>query len=119
MKDEIVSYETAVLAKEKGFNEYCEKRYKKKRLINSTTPKYVQATYGMLPLIEGVYHAPAQSLLQKWLRDEKIVNVEINLEEFNTTLYYSCTIFGTDYKYTNGIYELALEKGLRQALRLI
>ena len=69
--------------------------------------------------LNGLHYYLWNCELQKWLRDKHSMDVEINNEMFNTSLYYSCTIFNTDFKYTNGNYEAALEKGLFEALNLI
>lgn len=120
MKEKLIDYETAVLAKEKGFDIECAKNY---CLETHKFPTGLLAVKEQLyPFRLGVIRnacAPAQSLLQKWLRDEHNIIVEINHEYFDTTLYFSCTIFRTEFKYTNLIYEQALETGLHEALKLI
>jgi hypothetical protein len=135
MKEQIISFETAKLAKEKGFDidasHFYVKHHKCKvfgideygRYYPSTnTPKklYTIGQDAVLS-IENVYFAPTQSLLQKWLRGE-----------YNTNIWISCTPYLNSYtfnynlnkeiitdviKYVN--YEEALEKGLQKSLKLI
>ena len=89
MKDELVTFETAKLAKEKGFNEpttdiwyMCRTGIDDKfelesnqsivegyRIINSKCYNYHKN--------EVTIYAPTQSLLQKWLRDEHRIHITI------------------------------------------
>jgi len=61
MKEQLISFETAKLAKEKGFNEVC------KWYITSDTISDGNETNDFLR--DGYYSAPTQSILQKWLRE--------------------------------------------------
>lgn len=108
MKEQIIEYETAKLAKEKGFN--IESLY----------------TNEDLPSIENIkeyYLAPTQSLLQKWLREVHIINCfvipYITLEDVK----YCYIIFNNKeeqlYNEDFKTYEEALEKGLQLGLQLI
>tara|TARA_R110002012_G_C11328222_1_gene576686 strand:- start:196 stop:495 length:300 start_codon:yes stop_codon:yes gene_type:complete len=97
MKEQLISFETAKLAKEKGFNWPCLCYRQKSAVIGDETilevmegEKYYDwNSYPQVPF----YSMPTQSLLQKWLRE--VYNVHIQ------------------------IYEEALEKGLFEALKLI
>ena len=66
MQDELVSFETAKLAKEKGFDIYQPYRYDDEKRIYHGRDQ----TFNI--------NAPTQSLLQKWLRDEHDIFVSIN-----------------------------------------
>ena len=55
--EEICTYEVAKLAKEKGFDVPTPKNYRHER--------------------EETCNAPTQSLLQRWLREEKNIHIEI------------------------------------------
>ena len=123
MTEQLISFETAKLAKEKGFEDRVNNAfYTFKGKLNSG--KLLQ-TYNFTKNGEGC-DAPTQSLLQKWLREEKEVVVLIGLQgtdnEFTTTIDYdfkdgdSTTIYVWGYYKT---YEKALEKGLKEALKLI
>ena len=124
MKDELISFETAKLAKEKGFNEYC---------------KYVHDTFDNIEEWDDgdekhknsyknasvYYSAPTQSLLQKWLRevhgiyiDVKIDTIGIRNDKYAKRVYKLETEIPLfNYKYQK--YEEALEAGLQEALKLI
>lgn len=132
MKDELIIFETAKRAKEKGFNIFTGKAWiKKEGQELFFVPVYTGVTNGI------DYHAPTQSLLQKWLRE--VHNIHINI----TRIYnfnkkpaifqgYNIYISGKSSeditygeinnklirKYYND-YEKALEAGLQEALKLI
>ena len=115
MEDTIITFETAKLAKKKGFNEICQYYYEifdkpitLQRMPCSNSEGYEQPT------------APTQSLLAKWLREEHNIHL---------IAYKNINIDGYDWCYitTDGItninsyktYEEAYEIGLQEALKLI
>lgn len=65
MREELVSFETAKLAKEKGFNESCNFYYQ--RGVISTDGHFSRYNKG----VDYICSAPTQSLLQRWLREVK------------------------------------------------
>ena len=128
MQEQLISFETAKLAKEKGLCEYFEN-------INGT--KYVTAFYSEDGVnfeetefrqedctIDDRYFRPTQSLLQKWLREKHIIDVIPSISYFKNGIkgqYVSVIIkphFESEYYYAD-TYEEALEKGLQEALKLI
>jgi hypothetical protein len=119
MKEQLISFETAKLAKEKGFNEGCLYDYNN----SSDLRKNVHSLFYNDSL--DFYIAPTQSLLQKWLREVHNIDVEaslvyrLNTREYLIRLYKNNTkiILSTFYYYKT--YEEALEEGLYQALLLI
>ena len=121
MKDKLVEFKTAVLAKEKGVCKYFEN-------INGT--KYVPAFYSEDGInfeetefqqedctIDGRYFRPTQSLLQRWLREVHNINVYCMpniIDEnkwFNNIASHNPVFLGK--------YEKVLEIGLFEALKLI
>tara|TARA_R110000764_G_scaffold72464_1_gene148598 strand:+ start:1752 stop:2135 length:384 start_codon:yes stop_codon:yes gene_type:complete len=127
MKEELISSETAVLAKEKGFNEYCRYRYDK--------PSNNLRLWSFHEADEESWHdnsscvgesAPTQSHLQKWLRDVKGVHLTVNVgipHGSKSIMYYVNVIkmgkhhkskFRGSFKDT---FEQALEEGLKEALK--
>lgn len=77
MEEQLVSFEIAKLAKEKGFRYWCQKRY-----------SYREEKYGELenspfksvlvkPDPKQIF-APTQSILQKFIRENRGVHIEIN-----------------------------------------
>ena len=79
--DEIVTYEVAKLAKEKGFPQHIgndayvvENEYDDKYEVECHYP--IQFIPDYLPTIA----APTQSLLQRWLREEKGIVIDVVLD---------------------------------------
>jgi hypothetical protein len=135
MKEQLITFKTSKLAKEKGFKEYCKSGY----LNNKCIEKYHVAGDGLkdwgnynkessefthtdnaegffIPLHEPYYKTPTQSLLQKWLRDKHKLHVNprfngIDKYDYIINLDISNRIFDS--------YEEALEKGLVEALKII
>lgn len=70
MEETLVTFETALLAKEKGFSWATTYEYGKDECFYSRD--YIPHDYN----IRGLISAPTQSLLQKWLREVHKINVE-------------------------------------------
>lgn len=117
MKEELIGFKVAKLAKEKGFN-----------ITNRNS--YDENTGLMLPLdpyghcyaLEGTCPAPTQSLLQKWLREKHNIDIQVlGLSDhyyvgINKKGFHECS----QYFYPNLIkYEDNLEIGLLESLKLI
>jgi len=141
MKEQLVSFETAKLAKEKGFNICCSyASYNNlEELYYHSASNYEggdSITYeDLIQNSYSNYPASTQSLLQKWFRD--IHNIHINITRvyaYNKTpaifvgwnIYIGGKDFETDYEINNTLiskyfsnYEEALEVGLLEALKLI
>lgn len=118
MKEEIIKFTTAKLAKEKGFD------------VPTTMYWYTGNTGTNIDSLEtcnGFYNhnfenlsfsAPTQALLQRWLREdhEIIISIMFELES------YECYIDNGFHEGSSGIgdtfetYEEALEDGLKEAL---
>jgi hypothetical protein len=138
MRDQLVTFDIAKLAKEKGFNEEVRDWY------NPTQDDELKPEGGgdMLEKYNSTDHllsAPTQSLLQRWLRELHFTFINIAIykdrEECDTTYDYAITdlnnpydindneIFKEDYGITEDrlfkTYEQALEKGLIETLKLI
>lgn len=126
MKEQLISFETAKLAKEKGFNIPCKYFYKEK-YINAIEYEVVHDGHLEANWNENFKYSPAecsaptQSLLQKWLRDkyEIIICIIFELDSYEILI---------DNKHNTGsfqvgdvykTYEEALEVGLQEALKLI
>jgi hypothetical protein len=130
MKDELISFETAKLAKEKGFKLQSNPFGYVTKFYNHNTGALL--SYGRTGRtdLSKAYYAPTQSLLQKWLREEYniFVFVEPTLgEDLGMFAVYATDKEQNDLKLNLGYessyqaktYEEALEKGLYQALLLI
>jgi hypothetical protein len=129
LKEDIVSFETAKLAKEKGFLF----RGRTNDWLNTTLPYHEDGTRNLNLCYKGeTYGAPTQSLLQKWLREKHHIQVEVNYRKFSvkgsdgyfymagTTKYWTMdNYFGETLFKGYDTYEQALEAGLRAGLNLI
>jgi hypothetical protein len=121
MEEQLVSFETSKLAKEKGFSEKCNYYYQNDNLvnqINSNSDGYDEPS------------APTQSFLQQWLRDEHEICVNTFMIGWaDLTLSNHCKInfinndlwewFVPTKGKDNLTYEEALEIGLQEGLKLI
>jgi len=148
MKESIIHYETAKLAKEKGFDiDFFHQFYAKQRskmfgidehgrtypIKNKARELYTVGQHAALHE-EMVYKAVTQSLIQRWLREEHDIHVLMTLEDvqYDFSLepmhVYSCDIHvgkletkTTHESSANTFldYETELELGLRKGLKLI
>ena len=129
MKEQLVSFKTAKLAKEKGFNE----------LETHIGTAYSQL--GDLCVNTGAtnqFEAPTQSLLQKWLREKHNINVEVistyeqgrnnqyicyegRWNNYNDIIETSDGIRFPEHEHFDGhhSYESAIEETLHGALKLL
>ena len=117
IEEEYISFETAKLAKEKGFDEFCDIGY----YIDSGVVDYIRDDYKNM-----FYPRPTQSLLARWLRENYMLHVESTLFGFvGDHLYdYTYNIVKPGEDLTKDIlwfdtYEEAMEAGLKEALSLI
>ena len=142
MEDEIVSFETAMLLKEKGFNEPCPYYYEDDELYK--LGYYHGEGTGFVrnnSPIDGRFlcekmqcTAPTQSLAQKWLRETRNVTFNANPHSNDGKIIYVVTIkvissnkyidfnvmMDTSNKATMfDTYEDAIESGLRHCLKSI
>lgn len=82
MQEELITFETAKLAKEKGFIKYTNFRYMSKDVEGCLV------NIGDLTTLAGAdISAPTQSLLQRWLRevhniDVKVMNLQGMFQKF-------------------------------------
>lgn len=130
MKEELISFETAKLAKENGFDLVVHAFYDKNMCIDETM-------YHNWNEYKAAYSAPTQSLLQKWLREKYNKYVKVHPVYRDEKIQWEYVIFfldepllsGTDgfknrmslldYPYYWETFEEALENGLQEALKLI
>lgn len=143
MTDTLITFETAKLAKEKGFNEKTKKSYstdkavyeRHNRALDLTKPIFDTDYLNEYWKAQDIFKAPTQSLLQKWLRENKQISVCVDFRDTNTpkveginSVFYDVMIYrlsGGDawkkirIKEIDDNYEKALEKGLQEALKLI
>src|ERR1035437_1381955 len=77
MKEQLVSYKTAKLAKDKGFSLLTLYYYDFIGDIGSSSSDDQNWNQSK----ETIYSAPTQSSLQKWLRDERNFHLEITVND--------------------------------------
>jgi hypothetical protein len=126
MEEKIVSFETAKLAKEKGFSLNC---FGQEYYVSEI--KLCKSNELLDKDLTCVYSAPTQSLLQKWLREEhnlyillKTIYLEVwdkNGIRFSYCIedYITEEVHGDETLIGYLTYEAALEAGLFKALKLI
>lgn len=140
MKETLIQFTTAKLAKEKGFNIetlyfYTKPNSKmfgtdeKGRLypIKNISKKLYKCGENAVLNIENVYSAPTQSLLQKYLREVHKINIEVRYygnglwrsEGYKITPNFEENNFKELFLTGASTYELTLEEGLFQVLNLI
>jgi len=122
MEEQLIKFETAKLAKEKGFDIKTLNVWADFKLV---PPKCREVSAS--ELFQNEYYAPTQSLLQKWLRDVHNIEVEPCRIDLKGSNNYDCNVeiwkknntYSTEYSVHGKTYEEALEKGLQEALKLI
>jgi hypothetical protein len=127
MKEGIINFETAVLAKEKGFDEECSYCYGSPS-TNFDYPKELtgRRSWNSVTLTKFI-SAPTQSLLQRWLREVHNIDMYIRFWDDSKTTYESIFRYIDKNKKNNTIfkstfyesYEEALEACLFEALKVI
>jgi len=140
MKEILITFNTAKLAKEKGFkgietdNVYYDPNEEpiNRLLLTGTATRYKGNNW-------FIYNAPTQSLLQKWLREKHNIDVVILPERYKDGINYLVQAqkwdlttneksnpnfvvkasywFNDNNEYPS--FEEALEKGLQEALKLL
>lgn len=133
MKEQLINFETAKLAKEKGVKLDINGLYWEDGSYDSGENALVYEEF------QDVMSAPTQSLLQKWLREVHDIFISINTtsdfrwnsddegdQEYLPVHQFRIVKNKDNYKYdvtdwssVYDIYEEALEIGLYQALKLI
>ena len=119
MEEKLISFETAKLAKEKGYT-YAYEFYDLEGNLND-----FGMVGGWTNCHDKNYAAPTQSFLQRWLREKHNIHISIIFDENTVNTYYFYKINSGDgfikkeSMHTFKTYEEALEIGLLTALELI
>lgn len=122
MKDEYVSFETARLLKEKGFNEPCPKYY------TGTGSGILTEDFGMWrsnddKWLDDGFSAPSHQVAMRWLREEKGIVVGIRASLVYVPLTYVADIVDAsqrkmiDCDIWGKTYEETVEKALQYCLK--
>ena len=124
--EQYVTFETAQLLKEAGFDTIVRTTYRKNEdggwFFNNEITE--QAEYN---IYNNVINAPTQSLAARWLREVHNYAVCVWFSKDHEKWFYAHgdmnnIVFDTDYhisEYKYDSYEEALEAGLQEALKLI
>ena len=119
--EEICTYEVAKLAKEKGFPQDVFGTCEMKSSCYLEDGRYYKD--GCIYPIENAYTAPTQSLLQRWLREEKAIAIVLQPYSYNIQKRVYIWIYeiwaDNNFEKTSKsfkTYELALEDALKYAL---
>lgn len=131
MKEQLINFQTAKLAKEKGFNIKTKSWYDEN--FSTIEQSYIFFTNETVGLRVGekcnqekINYAPTQYLLQKWLREKHKIHVYIipfscsKPQEFEYAVFTLNKSYGEIKQIDSFLkYEEALEIGLQKALELI
>jgi len=132
MNDTLVNHNTAILAKEKGFDLFCENvcfddgTHRKLRYFEGDGDGYAKNTSINSEYDEYICTKPTQSLLQKWFRENHnidIISIPVRWTGHEEIAYWTYAIKSIQpvgkelYKFNT--YEEALETGLVEALNRI
>jgi hypothetical protein len=122
MTDQLISFETAKLAKEKGFSlDYPTACYVEDGNLSISQNLLNERITGK-PFPKIIFTAPTQSLLQKWLREVHDIHLFVEVyvgNQYEYTLTSELIDVETDDYEDFKSYEKALEAGLIAALNLI
>lgn len=124
MEEQLITFETAKLAKDKGFN--IETSYALIKSNSGIETKMI-FDYQVHELFTFIAWLPTQSLLQKWLREKHKIDVYITIgkglnENDYHELHYIVNIHKSQSNQSSIVYdtyEEALEQGLTEALNAI
>ena len=122
MEEPLISFETAILAKEKGFEVQTRQYYMGSGKLFGTN---IQENHNNATFTKEKYSAPRQSLLQKWLRDKHDIHAEASVHNDKTYFNMICKfswgscIESADANSGLKSYEEALESALLIGLSLI
>lgn len=133
MISQLITKETAILAKEKGFPylSYIQAYYIEDELIfeYESEHEYINGVkHCWEDKLIPIYPALQQSLLQKWLREEHNIHIEIELASDEECWIIQPYIYQWNFYKDGNItidrefynsYEEALEEALQKALKLI
>jgi hypothetical protein len=122
MKDTLISFETAKLAKEKGFNWKVNNYFQLKTISGGVFEEYLedsnQDINSDFPQ-NALFSRPSQSLLQKWLREKHNIEVYIIPWIYNNKTVYDFFVNYEGESRAYSTYELALETSLIEGLKHI
>ena len=124
MEDTIITFETAKLAKEKGFTQNPYKiPYSYRYEFTDNTGCVL--SYSLFNPSSNICTAPSQSILAKWLREKHEIDILVQrafsngIKKYIVTPCFDKPVVKGYQSVEKNNYEDAYEKGLQEALRLI
>lgn len=127
IEEQFVSFDTAKMLKEAGFNVPCRGVY-----VTDRTGYYEFREYDNKQTTDDLcrnavdgfqyeYLAPTQALAARWLREAH--NIDVMVDVYNSD-YYVCNVYKNKHlmiirNIVTSSFEEALEEGLREAIKLI
>jgi hypothetical protein len=119
MTDQLISFGTAELAKQKGFD-FNKIEYSDSKTLELVNNYKERLEYFKTEKDSALIKIPTQSLLQKWVRERHKIWILVDFQGAELCWYTIVfigkpTIIGDVFK----TYEKALEAGLQEALKLI
>lgn len=125
IEEQYVTLETAKLAKEKGFNEFCFRYYNGTKLVDTNGISINNEKLDNEFEGEQFYAAPTQALLSRWLREKHDIDLESYRtwamdKSYNYEIIVNCNFDDIRQECApDRTYEESKEKGLQVALNLI
>ena len=115
IEEQFVSFETAKLLKEAGFDVPCFNQYTERGTIwHCDCPENFNKS-------QCVTSCPTQALAARWLRE--VHEIDVMVDVYNRD-YYVCNVYKNKHlmiirNIVTSSFEKALEEGLREAIKLI
>lgn len=116
IEEDLITYETAVLAKSKGFDletlHFYTKpntkmfgidEHRKSYSIKNISKKLYQCGQQAVLNIENVFYASSHSLLAKWLRVNHNIHINIRYEEYFSKVNYKYFHFDISHRIFNDV----------------
>lgn len=125
MGDEIISFKTAKLAKEKGYDLECANSYTIKGEVNSSINYTGELFFDKIDINNAkanghiITLAPTQTALQKWLREEHNIYLTFTGNKYFSSFNVLEPTIESYFKDVENHYEKALEKILYKSLKYI
>lgn len=133
MTETLITFETAKIAKQKGFHIMPDMFFDNIDTLRSTKILKMPGCYpGSVSFVSmyqevDVYYAPSQSLLQKWLREVHNIDITIMIvgsAEYEYYIHKNKQLMKNNNSTVttenqDNMYEFTLETGLLEALKLI
>lgn len=113
--EDYVSFETAKLLKEKGFNEECFALYNPDGMLIQSGIRLNNIQVGR---VKGSYSTPTQQMAMRWLREKHNIDILITLGGFiEKGKVYFCSVYKNLIRYGDLKERLTYEDAVEAALK--